>query len=201
MKKLYKQNSLKKTFLLMALLYGLFGTPKSFGQATPLIGQIAAVGFNFAPQGWEKCEGQLLPIAQYSTLFSLIGTYYGGDGITTFALPDYRGRTLVGVGQGPGLTNRVLGQAGGATSATLTVANLPAHTHTIAANTGAGTTNDPTNNVYANTGLLDKEYSNIGTTVMSTTGSTGNNNPLSIEQPYLGIYYIIATEGIYPARN
>jgi len=194
---------MRNTVVLITLLFGLLGTPKASAQTTPFVGQIEAVGFNFAPQGWLKCEGQLLPIAQYDVLFTLIGTTYGGDGQTTFALPDYRGRTLIGAGTGSGLSTRTLGEIGGTTSVTLSVANLPAHNHSISATTAAGTASDPTNNVYANSGLLDKEYSDTPNTVMSTTGSVGSNSPspLATDQPYLGITYIIATEGIYPSRN
>lgn len=193
---------MKKIFSVMVLLIVLFGSPKSHAQE-PYIGEIAAVGFNFAPQGWMFCEGQLLPIAQYDALFSLLGTTYGGDGQTTFALPDYRGRTLIGVGQGPGLSPRVLGELGGSISATLTVANLPAHTHTIGSNTGTGTTNDPTNAVLANSGALDKEFAASSNSNLGSTGVAGSTNPapVDISQPYLGINYIIAVEGIFPPRN
>jgi len=192
---------MKKIITLTLLSILLFGSPKSFAQATPYIGQIASVGFNFAPIGWLKCEGQLLPISEYTPLFALIGTTYGGDGQSTFALPDYRGRTLIGVGTGPGLTPRMLGEQGGATTATLTAANLPAHSHTIGANTGAGTTSNPANGVLANTGALDKEFSLSSNTTMSPTGSAGSTSPqaVGIQQPYLGINYIIAVEGIFPS--
>jgi len=193
---------MKKIFLLV-LFTLLFGSPKSFAQFDQFIGQISVVGFNFAPQGWMMCEGQLLPISEYEALFSLIGTTYGGDGQTTFALPDYRGRVLVGVGQGPGLTNRTLGEASGFANVTLTVANLPAHTHAINANSGVGTTNIPTNNVLANTGILDKEFGTTPNTTLGATGSAGSNSPSAINttQPYLGLYYIIAVEGIFPSRQ
>jgi len=189
-----------KKIVLAILFTLLFNTPKSLAQATPYVGQIASVGFNFAPIGWLKCEGQLVQIAEFETLFNLIGTTYGGDGQTTFALPDYRGRTLIGVGQGPGLSSRVLGEQGGTTSPTLSVANLPAHSHTIGANTNAGTSSNPTNGVFANSGALDKEFSSTPNTTMSPTGNSGNPapQPLNTTQPYLGITYIIAYEGIFP---
>jgi len=195
---------MKKIFSITVLFIVLFGSPKSYAQ-TPFLGEIAAVGFNFAPIGWMKCDGSLLPIAQYTALFSLIGTTYGGDGQTTFALPDYRGRTLVGVGQGSGLTLRSLGETGGSRSATLSVANLPAHSHAIGANTGPGTTSDPSNAVLANTGALDKEFATTQSTgaSMGATGSSGLTSPTPIDrsQPYLGINYIIAVEGIFPSQN
>ena len=96
---------------------------------TPYIGEIRLVGFNFAPRGWMACNGQLLSIATYSALFSLLGTTYGGDGITTFALPDLRSRIPVHQGQGPGLSNYVIGQMSGTESVTLTQNQIPAHTH------------------------------------------------------------------------
>jgi microcystin-dependent protein len=193
---------MKKIFLVMVLYIVLFGSQKTYAQEW-YIGEIAAVGFNFAPQGWMFCEGQLLPIAQYDALFALIGTTYGGDGQSTFALPDYRGRTLIGVGQGPFLSSRVLGELGGSRSATLTVANLPEHTHSIEANTGVGTTSDPTNAVLANTGALDKEFADVSNSTLGNTGVTGSANPVPVDiaQPYLGINYIIAVEGIFPPRN
>ena len=96
---------------------------------SPFLGQIQAFGFNFAPRGWALCQGQLMSISQNTALFSLLGTTYGGDGTTTFALPDLRGRVAVGQGQGPGLTNVVMGEQAGATQITLTTAQMPAHTH------------------------------------------------------------------------
>ena len=189
---------MKKTYLITILFIVHFGSPKSFAQ--PYIGQITAFAGNFAPIGWEFCNGQLLSIAENSTLFTLIGTTYGGDGQTTFALPDYRGRILIGAGAGPGLTTRNIGEQGGTPSTTVTTATLPAHTHAINANTAPGTTSDPTNNVLANTAVLDKEFNTIPNTVMGATGSTGSGQPISNQQPYLGINYIIATQGIFPSH-
>ena len=190
---------MKNLYFITALCIVLFGSPKSFAQE-PNIGQITAFAGNFAPVGWEFCNGQLLSIAENDALFMLIGTTYGGDGQTTFALPDYRGRILIGAGAGPGLTTRNLGEQGGANTTTVTTATLPAHTHTIPANSEDGTTSNPTNNVIANTAVLDKEFNTIPNTVMGTTGSTGTGQPIDNQQPYLGINYIIATEGIFPSH-
>jgi len=190
---------MKNLYFITALFIVLFGSPKSFAQE-PYIGQITAFAGNFAPVGWEFCNGQLLSIAENDALFMLIGTTYGGDGQTTFALPDYRGRILIGAGAGPGLTTRNLGEQGGANTTTVTTATLPAHTHTINANNAAGTTSDPTNNVLANTAVLDKEFNTFPNTVMGATGSTGSGQPISNQQPYLGINYIIATQGIFPSH-
>jgi microcystin-dependent protein len=193
---------MKKILSVTVLFLVLFSSQKSYSQ-TPFVGEIAAVGFNFAPQGWLKCDGSLLPILEYETLFNLIGTTYGGDGQQTFALPDFRGRTLIGVGQGPGLTVRNLGETGGSTSASLTAANLPAHTHSVGANTAAGTTSSPSNAVLANTGALDKEFATSANTTMGATGSAGlaTPTPIDISQPYQGINYIIAVYGIFPTQN
>src|SRR5690606_34266597 len=109
-----------------------------------LLGQIIMVGFNFAPRGWAFCDGRLLPIAQNTALFSLLGTTYGGNGQTTFALPDLRGRCAVGMGQGPGLSQRVQGEMSGTENVTLIQTQMPAHTHTLMASTADGTTNVPT---------------------------------------------------------
>jgi len=194
---------MKKTILLTILLFGLFGSLKSFAQGGggAFLGQILPVAFNYAPQGWAQCHGQLLPLNQNQALFSLLGTQYGGNGQTTFALPDLRGRAIVGVGQGSGTLNIVQGEKAGYENNTLSVANLPAHSHTINANTGAGTTSVPTNNVMANSGALDKEYAATTNTTMSPTGSTGGNQPLNNMKPFAPVYYIIALQGIFPSPN
>jgi microcystin-dependent protein len=192
---------MKKTFLIMVLGLGLFGTPKAAAQATePFIGQIIAVGFNFAPIGWAPCNGQLVPIIQNTALFSLLGTYYGGNGTTNFALPNLNGRTLIGTGQRPGGANVDLGEAGGASTTTVGFNNLPPHTHPLNADSNPGITNVPTNMVPANTLDNDQEYATSGNTVMSPTGSTGGTQPISTMQPYLGMYYIICTQGVFPPR-
>ena len=109
----------------------------------PYIGQILAVGFNFAPVNWALCDGALLPISEYSTLFNLIGTTYGGDGVTTFALPDLRGRTAIHQGTGPGLPTFVMGQAGGAESVTVTAAQTPGHNHLLNTSSNTAASNTP----------------------------------------------------------
>src|SRR5436190_1728199 len=126
--------------------------------SSPYVGEIILVGFNFAPVGYAFCDGQLMPISENETLFQLIGTTYGGDGQTTFALPDLRGRTPIGTGQGPGLSNYVIGEAIGSEGVTVTVSQMPAHTHTIDASgltatervkSGAGNQLSPVGNVLA----------------------------------------------------
>ena len=178
---------------------------------------------NFAPRSWAFCQGQTLSIAQNTALFSLLGTTYGGNGQTTFQLPDFRGRVPVGTGQGPGLSNVVLGELAGSPSTTLTTNNLPAHTHTFNgasstfnASTAKATTQAPAAGSFlaksvdsANT-VLPQIYSPTtpaspvalgGLNVAGTIGITGGSQPFSIMPPYLGMNFIIAVQGIYPSRN
>src|SRR5262247_1539362 len=122
----------------------------------PFLGQIQPFGFNFAPTGWATCDGQILSIAQNTALFSLLGTTFGGNGQTTFGLPDLRGRVPIGQGQGPGLANYTLGQTGGQETVTLITSQMPQHTHSLVGVTEAGDTNVPTGAFLANTGALDK---------------------------------------------
>ena len=174
------------------------------------IAQIILFAGNFAPRSWMFCQGQILSIAQNTALFSLLGTTYGGNGQTTFALPDLRGRVPVGTGQGPGLPAVSLGEMAGSPTTTLLITNMPAHNHTVTVNprgvTEAGDVSDPTNAYPANSGALDKEYKTSGTLVNmgqanAITGVAGGSQPFSTMQPYLGMNYIICLEGIYPSRN
>ena len=170
--------------------------------ADPFIGQIQMVGFNFAPRGWAMCDGQLLPIAQYTAVFSLLGTTFRGDGRTTFGLPDLRGRSARHVGNGPGLNPVQWGQNGGSNNHTLTVAQLPVHGHPLLPNGTDQTSNqnEPNGTVLA----ADNKYyaGNANqTTAPAATGNTGGSQPFSIDNPYLGIYHVIALQGIYPSRS
>src|SRR5690606_18390456 len=124
------------------------------------VGQIMFVPYNFSPQGWHNCDGSLLSISENEVLFTLIGTTYGGDGQTTFAVPDMRGRVMIDDGQGNTLSSFTLGQMSGTETMQLTQAQMPAHSHTVNAVSGAGTSESPTSHLPANTGILDKEYSN-----------------------------------------
>ena len=188
------------------LLIGLFAI-LSFGKTKAqdsIIGEIRMFAGNFAPTGWAFCQGQLLPIAQNTALFSLLGTTYGGDGRTTFALPDLRGRVPVGFGQGPGLSNRVIGDQFGSELVTLNINQMPSHYHTVNAVTTEGNQNLPTNSLPANTKALDKEYSdaNANTTMKATmVNPTGGSQPFGVSQPSLGVNFIIALQGIFPSRN
>ena len=165
----------------------------------PFLGQIQAFGFNFPPRGWAFCNGQLLPISQNTALFSLLGTTFGGDGETTFALPDLRGRYIRHVGTGPGLDTVSWGQRGGTNQTTLGTAQMPSHhhVHSPGANTGAANVDDPSL-AYPAGGDFYAGGSN--TTMGSTnTGNTGGGQPFNILNPFLGIYVSIALVGIYPS--
>lgn len=174
----------------------------------PFIAEIRIFAGNFAPRSWAFCDGQLLPVAQNTALFSLIGTTYGGDGRTTTALPDLQGRAPMQPGRGPGLTDRRLGQRGGVETVTLTEAQIPSHTHSQRASseeTEFDGTPDPSNAV---TGIVEggKEIYTAGSNthvalaasaVANTGGSQAHNNM----QPYITINYIIALQGLYPSRS
>jgi microcystin-dependent protein len=158
----------------------------------PFIGQVLLFAGNFAPKGWAMCNGQLMSIAQNTALFSILGTTYGGDGVTTFALPDLRGRAAVNAGQGPGLSNYVLGEATGTEAVTLTVNQIPAHTHTLFGASGPPSGSDRGIESQA---TANKVPSN------DEMAPTGGNQPFSVVQPVLAMSYIIALEGIYPSRG
>lgn len=168
----------------------------------PFIGQLMLVPYNFAPRGWAFCNGQLLSIAQNTALFSLLGTTYGGDGVTTFALPDLRGRAALSSGQGPGLQNYDLGQVGGTETVTLTTAEMPAHNHGVSAVEDDAVAALPTNALLAN--ITPAGYSSSPTnTTMSPAmiQMAGRSLPHENRSPYLTLNYVIALEGIFPSRN
>ena len=167
------------------------------------IGQIILVGFNFAPRGFATCDGQLLSIAQNTALFSLLGTTYGGNGQTTFGLPDLRGRVPMHQGQGPGLSSRVLGEVSGSETTTLLATNLPTHTHSLNAYSETGNVGSPAGALLANSGSFDTEYRTSGTVVQMGGGAIGNaggSQPFNNMQPFLAINFVIALEGIFPSR-
>jgi len=173
----------------------------------PMIGEIRMFAGNFAPRGWALCDGQLLSIAEYSALFSILGTTYGGDGRTTFALPDLRGRVPIHPGQGPGLSSRRLGEKGGVEAVTLTVNQIPSHTHSAVAyaDSSVGSTDKPDAAVPARNAGSTPEYGQVGNTTLNqdaiVIGNTGGNQPHENMQPYLAVNYIIALVGIFPSRN
>jgi len=187
------------------------------GGGEAYLGQLMLVPYNFCPQSWQPAAGQTLPINSNSALFSLLGTTYGGNGQTTFQLPDLRGRVPNSVGQGPGTSNYQLGQIGGVENTTLLSTQMPIHTH-LATGTSlmkfaagqTADTNKPSGNTFANSGTANIYYTgsptnnfmdsgNIQTTV--TVGTAGGSQPFSIMQPYLTLQWCIATQGIFPSRN
>jgi microcystin-dependent protein len=174
----------------------------------PFIGQIMCAGFNFAPRGWAEMNGQLLPISQNTALFALLGTQYGGNGQTTFALPDMRGRVLIHAGQGPGLTLRDQGESAGTEQVTLNNAQLPAHNHTVIpmGSSAEATLDSPAQAVPATT--TGKKQTPIyapgpGTLAMSSTltTTTGANAPVPVMQPYVTVRCFIALFGVFPSRD
>lgn len=195
--------SSRRALVLVAALAGLQALP-AVAQADPYIGQIMCAGFNFAPQGWAELDGQLLSISQNTALFSLIGTTFGGDGVTTFALPDMRGRTLLHDGQGPGLSPHVQGETGGSESTTLATANMPPHVHSFAplASGNDATSVSPAGKVAASKArtTLYTDPVNIVTEAAGTTGATGNGLPFNNMQPYLAVKCFMALVGIFPSR-
>lgn len=181
----------------------------------PFLGQITIFAGNFAPRGWALCDGQLLPISQYSALFSILGTTYGGDGRTTFALPDLRGRAPIHAGTGPGLSTRQLGSRSGQETHTLTILEMPSHNHlasSVSKLHGLNTNGDDdilapgaslasgaeiyNTSTPPNTELNSQSVS-TATTVLNQGGNQAHNNM----QPYLAINYIIALVGVFPSRN
>lgn len=190
----------------------------------PFLGEICAVSFNFAPVGWALCDGRLLAISQNAGLFSLIGSQYGGDGIQNFALPDLRGRAVIGTGQGPGLSDISLGQAVGAEAVGLNVNQLPPHTHDAVfssegarppASGGSGSLTNPTGAIPAN--AMDANGTVLGCFAPASSASagmavvpvdgnvqvmaTGGGQAVDIRGPGLGLTYIIALQGVYPSKD
>lgn len=184
----------------------------------PFLGQLMLFAGNFAPRGWAFCNGQLMSIAQFSALFSILGTTYGGDGITTFALPDLRGRSPIGWGQGPGLSSFTIGEASGTEHVTLTAGNLPIHSHSAtaalsaaqAASNHPGDTDTPGpttvpaaaggSTIYSNSDP-DTSLKASAVTGSINVGTAGGSQPFANRPPYLAMSFIIAIEGIFPSRG
>lgn len=166
----------------------------------PYVGQLRAWGCNFAPRGWSFCEGQLLSISQNQALYSLLGTTYGGDGRTTFALPDLRGRVPIHQGTGQGLSPRTLGEKGGSEQNTMTTNQMPAHTHTGRAAGEVAGSSKPTGNALASATIyLDH---NVDATLNAgTVTNVGGQQPFNNVQPYMAANWTIALVGIFPPRN
>jgi microcystin-dependent protein len=169
----------------------------------PFLGMIIIVPYNFAPRGWAFCAGQLLAISQNTALFSLLGTTFGGNGQTNFALPDLRSRVPVGAGQSPGNSNYQLGEVGGVETVTLNTLEIPPHTHPVGASSNDPNSNRAVNAALASSNIYDGAGPD-GRTVMNPNmipPSGGSGQPHENRPPYLGLNYCIAMEGIYPSRN
>jgi microcystin-dependent protein len=176
----------------------------------PFIGEIRAVGFNYAPRGWALCDGSTLAIRSNTALFAILGTSYGGDGVQTFKLPDLRSRAIVDAGQGPGLSSYPLGTVTGAENVTLDLSTMPAHTHGLSPLTthdGTGTNNSPSGTLLADS--ADFQYGEASTRgvtmaagmIKGSATAVGGNLPHPNLMPYLVVNYIIATTGIFPPRS
>ena len=173
--------------------------------ADQFLGEIRMMPCNFAPTGWAMCNGQLMAISQNTALFSLLGTTYGGNGSSTFALPNLQGRAIMHPGQGAGLSQRTLGETGGVTAVSLSTAQMPAHNHRLLASHNIGTTTSPANAAFAVGANAKPLYGpasgSPGTMHASTLSSAGNGVPHDNMQPYLVMNFIIALSGIFPARS
>ncbi|MGH9459368.1 MAG: phage tail protein [Thermoanaerobaculia bacterium] len=174
--------------------------------ADPFVAEIRIFPFNFAPKGWATCDGQLMPISQNTALFSLLGTNYGGDGKSTFALPNLQGSAPLSSGQGPGLTNRDIGETGGTPSVALLEAEMPSHSHSLVASNDSAQTNDPTGNLASRPfGRGNVLYAVASTPVaplnQRAVGPNGGSQPHNNMQPFLTLNYCIALQGVFPARQ
>lgn len=170
----------------------------------PFLGEIRMLGFNFAPRGWMLCTGQILPISQNTALFSLLGTTYGGDGVTTFALPNLMGKNPVGYGPGPGLTPYALGETDGSATVTLQPSQLPAHTHALAGVAATGNRDNPAAGRLAQSSIRSDLYGATANATMAANAvapSGGGNQGHNNMPPYLAVNFCIAVGGIFPARN
>lgn len=171
----------------------------------PFLGEVRCVGFNFAPVGWAQCDGQIMSISQNTALFSLLGTQYGGNGTSNFALPNLQGCVAMDFGNGAGLTPRDIGETGGSPTVTLLASELPSHGHTAQANSAAGTTPIAVGAFFAKTGSpLTAEYHAGGPNALMSPGalaSVGGGQPHNNLMPYLVMNFVIALTGIFPSRS
>jgi microcystin-dependent protein len=197
---------MKKIIFIISLVICLNFSSTIQGQQDSFIGEVQMFAGNFAPRNWALCEGQLLPISQNTALFSIIGTTYGGDGRTTFALPDLRGRVVMHNGSGPGLSSYNLGQHGGAESVTLNQNQIPSHTHTDevkgASPVGRGQSSNTPEGTYWAEGA---SYATSLNTSMAANAvqiaNTGGGQSHENRAPYMAVNYIICLNGVFPSRN
>ena len=187
---------------------GAFAATVPVQAQDPMLGQVTAFGFNFCPRGWASADGQFLPISQNQALYALYGTTYGGNGTTTFAIPDLRGRRSIGDGNSPTAGNYVLGQKAGSTSFTLSVPQLPAHTHTgtIGASTTAADSNIPVRNSFAastgtNAYLDGNPAANNMHPDLVRMDNTGGSASVNKVSPYVAINWCVALQGVFPSRS
>ena len=162
----------------------------------PFLAEVRMVGFNFAPRGWAFCDGQILPINQNQSLYSLLGTTYGGDGRTSFALPDLRGRTPIHVGNG-----HTLGQKGGEQTHTLSAAEMPQHTHSLQVSVSPANTSTASGNILAQSGQVYHEATDLVAMRAGTVANVGGSQAHDNMQPYLAVNFAIAMQGLFPSRN
>ena len=204
---------MKKQITLLCIVLASFSTVQMQAQSNPFLGEVQIFAGNFAPRGWAFCDGQLLPIAQNTALFSLLGTTYGGDGRTTFGLPDLRGRAAMHPGRGPGLASRRLGEKVGTETVTLTTAQIPSHSHTgttsttkidLSTNVGTSDTSDG-RHIGNHLGAFNEDATPDaklgGVTSGTTINNTGGGQPHNNMQPSTTVNYIIALQGLFPHRS
>jgi len=169
--------------------------------ADPFLAEIRITGFSFAPRGWAFCNGQVIPLSQNTALFSLLGTTYGGNGSSNFALPDLQARAPLQAGQGPGLSDRVLGQSGGQATVTLQPAELPSHTHALRAAGGAAVTGAPAGSLATASAPVYGPPSDPVAMADAALAPTGEGQPHPNRPPYLALNFVIALQGIFPSRG
>jgi microcystin-dependent protein len=173
--------------------------------ADPFVAEIRIFPFNFAPKGWAFCDGQILPISQNTALFSLLGTTYGGDGKSTFALPDMQGNAPMHPGQGPGLSLHDLGETGGSETVSLLVSEIPSHSHALMGNSTTATKSLATGNSFARGASMTPYLAPAGAPLVAMAGQTitpaGGDQPHNNMQPYLTLSFCIALQGVFPPRT
>lgn len=194
----------RKAIHVLSVVTSLALPTAATASSEPHLGELILVGNGYCPRGFAEANNQLLPINQNQALFALLGTTYGGNGQTTFALPDLRGRTPIGQGTGPGLSNYAQGFRGGATSFTLNTSQLPAHNHSVNATSLPADKSGPVDKFLANDANQFAKYSEILTPAIMAAGmvgAVGNNQPVNSRSPYLVMRWCIALQGIFPSQN
>jgi microcystin-dependent protein len=196
-----KEASMKRLFIIIVFM--IIGLKVNVSAQEAFIGEIRMVAFNYAPMGWLFCDGSILQISQYQALFALIGNQFGGNGSTTFALPDLRSRFPLGAGAGSGLTTRSLATKGGEENHILTTTEMPMHTHSLFVNTAIGTSDSPSGNFLARNSEGVKQFStaqNGGSFSPQAVGGNGGGGAHNTMPPYATVNYIICVSGIFPQR-